>query len=86
MSEISRRTFHRDVLGSLLTWSLLETVLSNDLLADEVKLIAADWLARIDEMSRDLKGESLTQLEWQEQVEDLFSRIDLEELLNFRRF
>lgn len=86
MSEISRRSFHRDVLGSLLTWSLLETVLSNDLLADDVKLIAGDWLARIDEMSRDLKGKSLTELQWQEQVEKLFSRVDLPELLRFLDF
>ena len=86
MAEISRRTFHRDMLGSLLTWSLLETVLSNDLLADDVKLVAADWLARVDEMSQDLKDESLTQVQWQEQVEDLFSRVELEEFLTFLDF
>lgn len=86
MLEISRRTFHRDLLGSLLTWSLLDTVLSNDLLADDVKLIAGDWLARIDDMSRDLKGEALTQLQWQEQVEELFTRVDLAELLRFLDF
>lgn len=86
MPEISRRTFHHDILGSLLTWSLLDTVLSNNLLADDVKLVAGDWLARIDEMSHDLKGESLTQLQWQEQVEELFSHVDLEELLTFLDF
>jgi hypothetical protein len=86
MSQLSRRSFNQDVLGSLLTFSLLETLFTRDLFADEVKPVAAQWLAKIDAMSREMKGKKLTQVQWQEQVEQLFSRIELPEMLKFLDF
>jgi hypothetical protein len=86
MSQISRRAFTQDVLGSLLTFSLLETLLSRDALADEVKPLAAAWLAKLNTMGRDLKDTQLTALEWQQQVEELFSQVDLPDLLKFIDF
>ena len=53
MYQLSRRAFNQDVLGSLLTFSLLETLFSRDALADEVKPLAAAWLAKLDAMGRD---------------------------------
>ncbi len=86
MQPITRRTFTQQTLGSLLTYSLLETVFTRDALAYEVKPIAAEWLARLDTMGRDLKGDKLTPVEWQKQVEELFAKIDLKELLAFLDF
>ena len=86
MSTISRRDFHQQTLGSLLTWSLLETLFSGDAFADDVKPIAAKWLAELNSMSVDLKGKKLDPLQWQKQVEQLFSKVDLPELLKFIDF
>jgi hypothetical protein len=82
----TRREFHQQAIGSLLTWSLLETLFSGDAFAEEVKTIAAKWLAELDAMSRDLKGQKLDPVQWQKQVERLFAKVDLPELLTFIDF
>lgn len=86
MTAITRREFQQQTLGSLLTWSLLETLFAGDAFGDEVKLIAKKWLTDLNSMSVDLKGKKLEQLEWQKKVEQLFSKVDLPELLTFIDF
>jgi hypothetical protein len=86
MHQISRRGFNQELLGSLLTFSLLETLFTSDAFADEIKPIAAKWLANLDQLGRDLKGQKLKQTEWQQQVESLCSRVDLPELLRLLDF
>ena len=81
-----RRGFGKQVLGSLLTYSMLETVLSTNALADAVKPIAAKWLADVNQISVDLKGEKLKQVQWQAQVEQLFAQVDVAEFLSFVDF
>ncbi len=86
MNMLSRRSFQQQALGSLLTWSLLETLFSGDAFAEDVKPIAAKWLAELNNMSLDLKGKKLDPIQWQEQVEQLFGKVDLPELLRFIDF
>ena len=86
MSQLSRREFQQQTLGGLLTWSLLNSLFSADAFAAEVKLLAHKWLADLNTMSLDLRGQKLEPLVWQERVEDLFSQVDLPELLKFIDF
>lgn len=83
---MDRRDFGTRTLGSLLTFSLLETILPSNALADSVKPIAAKWLANLNQMGVDLKGKKLKQTEWQSQVEQLFSQVDLAEFLSYVDF
>lgn len=86
MSSITRRSFTHGSLGSLLTYSLLETLFDRDAFAAEVKPVAASWLAQINDISKDLRGKPLEQVKWQEQIETLFAKINLPELLKFIDF
>jgi len=86
MNHLTRRDFQQRTIGSLLTWSLLETLFSRDAFAKEVKPIAAKWLAEVNQWSLDLKGKKLEQLEWQAKVEELYKTVDLPELLRFLDF
>ena len=86
MMSMSRRNFHQQTLGSLLTWSLLETLFSGDAFANELKPVAAKWLNELNEMSMDLKATKLGQLDWQKKVEQLFAIADLPEILKFIDF
>jgi len=86
MSSISRRDFQQQSLAGLLTWSLLDTLFSRDAFATEIKPIAAQWLAKLNAMSLDLKGKKLDPIEWQKQVEQLLSTVDLPEMLQFIDF
>jgi hypothetical protein len=83
MSQFDRRTFHRATLGSLLTFSLLDSLFACDAFGDEIKPVAARWLNSLHELGQDLKGRKLTQIEWQEQVEKLMEQVSLPELLTF---
>jgi hypothetical protein len=84
--DMDRRTFAKSTLGSLLTYSLLETLVTSEALGAEIKPLAAAWLAQLDALGRDVKGEKLTQIEWQKQTETLFAKVDLADLLKFADF
>lgn len=86
MSMISRREFQQQTLGSLLTWSLLNTLFTRDAFADGVKLVATQWLTDLNTMSRDLQLSKLDPLVWQTRVEELFAKVDLPEMLKFVDF
>jgi len=82
----SRRQFNGQMLGSLLTYSLLETIFARDLLASEVKPVASAWLAEMNTLSQDLRGAPLKATEWQDKVEELHGQVNLEEMLKFLDF
>ena len=86
MSEITRRDLCQNTLGSMLTWSLLETLSVNELFASEVAPLTAKWISDLDELGRDVKGQKLTHIDWQNKVEDLFAKVSLPDLLKFVDF
>lgn len=76
----SRRQFSAQVLSSLVAYGLIETLWSRDLLADEVKPTIGAWLKDLVEMSKDLKGQKLTDLQFQTKMEALYKKVDLKAL------
>jgi len=86
MNHLTRRDFQLQGIGALLTWSLLDTLFARDAFAEEVKPLAAKWLAELNCWSLDLKGKKLDQLEWQKKVEQLYATVDLPDLLKFLDF
>jgi hypothetical protein len=83
---LSRRTFNSRALGSLLTFSLLETLCRYDLFADEIRPEAIRWLDSVNQLGRDLKGQKLEQIAWQKKVEELLPSIDMKSLLELIDF
>ena len=86
MSDPTRRMFNQGALGSLLTFSLLESLFCRDAFADESKPVAAKWLAELNELGQDVKNRKLTQVEWQQQVERLMAQANLPDLMKFVEF
>jgi len=84
--SLTRRAFAQSTLGSLLTYSLLETLLVEEAIGGEIKPLAAAWLADVDRLGREVKGQKITQLQWQEKVEALLAKVDLADLLKFIDF
>ena len=81
MSETSRRTFGKETLGALLTYSVLETLFDRDAFAEKVKPVTTAWLRDVNQLGVDLKGEKLTQADWQKKLEQLFAKVNLQDLL-----
>jgi hypothetical protein len=76
----TRRQFSAQMLGSLVTFGLVETLWSRDLFADAVKPTIHKWLADLVAMTKDLRGRTLTDTEFQTKMEELYKRVDLKEL------
>src|SRR3954469_3760109 len=83
---MNRREFSRASLSAILTYSLLDLVGRCDAFADEVKAPAKKWLKDIVELGWDLKGQKLTQLEWQKKIEELHARVDVADVLQLIDF
>lgn len=86
MTGISRRQFSGQMMGSLLTYTLLETVITSNALAGDASTVTAKWLKDLNEHGRALKGKSLTEEQWKSHVEKLMSKVELSELLAFLDF
>ena len=76
----SRREFHARLIGSAIAFGLIETLWSRDLFADDAKPTVGKWLGELAEMTKDLKGQKLTDLQFQQKMEDLYRRVNLADL------
>jgi hypothetical protein len=76
----TRREFHAKLLGSAITFGLVELLWSRDLFAEPIKPTIDKWLVELAEMTKDLKDRKLTDLEFQTKMEDLYKRVDLKAL------
>jgi hypothetical protein len=84
--SLSRREFGRRSLASLVTVSLVEALCGQDLFADEIKPLTTRWLADLNDLCRDVKGQQLEQVAWQKKVEELYRQVDLPQLLKLIDF
>ena len=76
----SRREFHARLIGSAITFGLVEMLWSRDLFAEPVKPTIDRWFRELADMTKDLRGKKLTDVEFQTKMEDLYKRVDLKAL------
>jgi hypothetical protein len=81
MSLTTRRTFHHQLLGSLMTYGLIETLFHRDLFADSIKPIIQKWMVDLNELCRELKDHKLKDIDFQAKLEELYRKVELKELL-----
>ncbi len=86
MAELTRREFSGQVVGSLLTYSLLETLCAYDAFAGDVRPETVKWLAEVNSLGRQAQDQTLPQVQWQGRIEKLFSQVDLPDLLRMIDF
>ena len=84
--QLTRRGFTTRTLGALLTYTLLEDLANQDLFADEVKPITRKWLTNVNDLARSVKNKKIKQVAWQKQVEELFEKVELADLLKMVDF
>jgi hypothetical protein len=81
MTLPTRRTFHQQFLGSLMTYGLIETLFHRDLFADAVRPVIQKWLVELHDLSRSLKDHQLKDTDFQAKLEELYKKVNLTELL-----
>jgi hypothetical protein len=85
-TSLSRRGFNYAVMKGLMTYAFLETVFEKHAFAEPVKPITDHWSKRLNELSLDMKGGKISQVQWQDMTSELFSHVELEELCRFIDF
>lgn len=81
MQKLSRRIFTQNMLGSLLTFSLVKTLSRGELLTGSIKPVVRQWLMEMEQVSKALKAGSVKPIEWQQKIEELLARVELSDLL-----
>jgi hypothetical protein len=81
MPTLNRRQFQGQMLGSFLTFGLIETLWKRELFADAVKPEIGRWFRDLNALGQDLKGQKLKDTEFQAKMEELYKRVDLPALL-----
>jgi hypothetical protein len=85
-SNVTRRDFGKAGVQSLLSLSLLEMIFARDAWAANVSPITAKWLVGLNELAGDVKEQRISQVAWQKKVEELYSQIEVDELMKFVDF
>ena len=73
----SRREFSTQMLGTVMSYGLVELLWTRDLFAESVKPTIGTWFQELVSMTADLRGRKLTDLQFQTKMEDLYRRVDL---------
>jgi len=76
----TRREFQAKLLGSAISFGLIEMLWTRNLFAEPIKVTIDKWFFELAEMTKDLKDRKLTDLEFQTKMEDLYKRVDLKAL------
>ncbi len=83
---MDRRTFTQHLLTVVSSYALLDSLFATQAFGRTIKPIASHWAIQLQEYCADLKTQTITPEQWQQQVEALFNRISLPDLLQFISF
>jgi hypothetical protein len=81
MTDYTRRVFAETALKTLVTYALGDALVSSHALASAQSHEARLWSGEINDISAELRKQSLSLTEWQDRVEGVFASVDLPELL-----
>jgi hypothetical protein len=81
MNLESRRSFNGQLLGSLLTFGLVETLFARDLFAADAKPMIGRWILSLVELCQSVKDHKVKDTDWQTKIEELYKTCDLPELV-----
>ena len=81
MTDHTRRGFAETVLKTLVTYALGDALVSSHALASAHSHEARFWSGEINNISAELRKQTLSVTEWQDRVERVFASVDLPELL-----
>ena len=83
---MNRREFSKEILASISSIALLDSLFAVNAFGKNIKPIAEHWAIQLQEYCADLRVNSLSPIEWQQKIEALYTQIELEEILKFIDF
>ena len=83
---MKRRVFSQYLIKSITSYALLESLIQTEAFSHKVKPIISHWALELESYCQDLRKTGISPSEWQDKIEALYQKIELEELLNFIQF
>ena len=83
METIDRRSFAKMSVGSVLTYTLLSSLFEADAWGDDIKPLAANFLKDVNELSKDVKGHKISQVQWQAKCEAFMKTVEVDEFMKY---
>lgn len=65
MENLSRRAFTQSMLGSLFTFSLVNTLCKGEMLIGHIKPVVKQWLIKMEQVTKALREGNVKPVEWQ---------------------
>jgi hypothetical protein len=83
---MNRGEFTKGILASVTSFALLDALFAFNAIGKSIKPITDHWAIKLNEYCSDLKTDSITTIQWQQRIEELYTKIELEEILKFIDF
>jgi len=83
---MDRRDFTRNLLGTVTSFALIDLLFAANAFSKHIHPITSHWAKNLHDYCADLKKGTLTPVEWQGKIEELYRVINLEEILKFIDF
>jgi len=83
---MDRREFTKGLLATVSSFALMNSLFAFNAIGKNIKPITDHWAIKLNEFCSDLRTDSITTLQWQQKIEELYAKIELEEILKFIDF
>jgi hypothetical protein len=83
---MDRREFTKGILATFTSFALMDSLFAFNAIGKNIKPITDHWAIKLNEYCSDLKTDSITTIQWQQKIEELYAKIELEEILKFIDF
>lgn len=83
---MDRREFNKGLLATVTSFALIDSLFAFNAFDKSIKPISEKWAIRLNEYCADLRTNSITPVQWQTHIQELYKEIDLNEILKFIDF
>jgi hypothetical protein len=83
---MNRREFSKGFLATVANFALIDSLFASNAFGNNIKSITNHWAIKLNEFCSDLRTETITTIQWQQQISELYKEIDLCEILKFIDF
>lgn len=83
---MDRREFTKDIIAAVTSFALMDSLFAFGAIGKKIKPIADHWAINLNGFCSDLKANSITAIQWQQKIEELYAKVELEEILKFIDF
>ena len=83
---MNRREFSEKSFQTIISYALLDSLFNTQAFSKTISPITTHWAIQLNEYCQDLRKQQISLQEWQQRVEELYQKIELEEILKFINF